>query len=341
MSPDNAPSLQSDVERIRARKQGRRPAAAPDAEPAGPKPAKAGFLREVRGWADALFFAFLLAMFIRSYVFELFMIPTGSMTPMLIGDDARLISEFDWDGDGREDIVAVPSPRMVPYLQVHLRDTDDGDFGTLLFLDNPTGDARRLFAQEVTKGKGRRDMIMVNKFAYWFTPPERGDVAVFKVPDRPSADPNRNWPFNPTKPVYIKRCVGLPGETITFQPVEGYESRTPQDPARLSPAHYGGLEQIARTRPLLVDGEPLVAPPFDRLHHFPPPNAQRAASLPRPDDTMPPIRVPDDSVLMVGDNQMSSLDSRYWGGVPLSHMRGKAILRYLPMRAFGFLHSDR
>ena len=49
------------------------------------------------------------------------------------------------------------------------------------------------------------------------------------------------------------------------------------------------------------------------------------------------IEVPEDSVLMLGDNQMSSSDGRYWGPVPLSHLRGKAILRYLPTRAFGLL----
>lgn len=331
----------SDRERIRARKNRRRTGKdpAPTATDAAGSAKSGGILREIRGWADALFFAFLLAMFIRTYVFELFMIPTGSMTPTLIGDDARIVSEYDWDGDGIEDIITIPSPRAVPHVQVHLRNPD-GSFGTQLFLDNPGMDVRRQFATEVQKGKGRRDMIMVNKFIYWFSPPERADIVVFKVPDRPSNNPLKDFPFNPQKPVYIKRCVGLPGETVTFQPVDSYTDHLPDDPDRLTPSHFGGIERILNTRPLLINGEPLTEDPFDRLHHFPPPSRSRTLSLPRTDEDYLAVPLDDQSVLMAGDNQMSSLDSRYWGGVPLSHLRGKAILRYLPLRSFGFLSKE-
>ena len=50
--------------------------------------------------------------------------------------------------------------------------------------------------------------ILVSKFAYWFGGPERGDVVVFKTP-------THIW--DPRKPIYIKRVVGLGGETISFK----------------------------------------------------------------------------------------------------------------------------
>lgn len=310
--------------RVAARRRGERKA------PEGGAPATGGgWLREIRGWSDTLFFAFILALFIRTFVFELFMIPTGSMTPTLIGDDARLVSEADWDGDGTQDIVV--SMPGAP-LQVHLRDFD-GMFSTQLFLDRPPAATVDRFRNPANPGKGRRDMIMVNKFAYWFSAPEAGDIAIFKTPHRPEL--GAQYAFDPMRPVYIKRCVGRPGQTITIQPPEGYQINPVGQAGRRSPDALGGTELILATRPLLVDGKPLDTGVFARLHHFPRPF--HPAGPPDPQGDPQVIELPDDAVLMLGDNQMSSSDGRYWGPVPLSHLRGKAILRYLPTRSFGLL----
>ena len=48
------------------------------------------------------------------------------------------------------------------------------------------------------------DKVIVTNFSYWFEGPERGDVIVFRYP-------------LDTKKDYIKRCIGLPGETIEFR----------------------------------------------------------------------------------------------------------------------------
>ena len=48
------------------------------------------------------------------------------------------------------------------------------------------------------------DKVIVTNFSYWFDDPQRGDVIVFK------------YPLN-TRTDYIKRCIGLPGETVEFR----------------------------------------------------------------------------------------------------------------------------
>jgi len=346
MSDSTAPkSVDRTQERIRARQKGK---PATRAAERSVTEENEGVGRWARGWIDALFFAFLLAMFIRTFVFELFMIPTGSMTPTLIGDDARQISEFDWDRDGDEDVVALPGMARntdVNRLQVHLRN-DDGVFDEMLFLANPSPETRRTFrdfrgltpGSEANKGAGRRDMIMVNKFSYWFREPDRGDILVFKTPDRPdlvSRGAPNGHPFDPSKPVFIKRVVGLPNEEVALRTPGRFFSRETGDPQRLSPDGYGGTEYVPIHRPVLINGEPLTGDPFDRLHHFPPSGGLSDLA----DEKIQEISTGSSGVLMLGDNQMSSLDSRYWGPVPLNHLRGKAVLRYLPLRAFGFLQN--
>jgi signal peptidase I len=177
-------------------------------------------------------------------------------------------------------------------------------------------------------------MILVNKFAYWFQQPDRGDIAVFKVPDRPT----RGQPYDPTKPVYIKRVIGLPGETVEISGVAGYARREPGDPGRRTPPGHEGIEWAIQTNPLRIDGEPLVGEPYDHIHYLP--SMSVGPGKPTQGGDPQILQVGPDEIYMLGDNQRSSSDSRYWGGVPVNHMRGKAILRYWPWRAVGFLPRE-
>lgn len=288
--------------------------------------------QRLRGYVDALVFAFLLAMFIRSFVFELFMIPTGSMTPTLIGDTAGEAAFLDYDGDGTLDVVYTfrAGSIRLPHLQVFLMN-EDGTYRDLVFLE---GVNRRIAEEIASRSPRRKDMIIVNKFSYWFRGPDRGDIAVFKVPDRPDPQaPDGRSIFSPDKPVYIKRVVGKPGEVITLPPA-GTARIGPNDPNRVS-NQLGGTERHMLPQPVLVNGEPLEGGRFDELIYFPRP--QGGTPYPNPADTPTMAEVPADGVLMLGDNSASSSDGRYWGDVPLNHLRGKAILRYSPFSAFGFL----
>lgn len=292
------------------------------------------FPQRMRGYLDALVFAFILAMFIRSFVFELFMIPTGSMTPTLIGDSAGEVMFHDYDGDGVEDVIYTmrTSPgrnTFLDYLQIYLMN-EDGTIKDQIFLLNVD---RNLPRQLASHSQARKDMIIVNKFAYWFRQPQRGDIAVFKVPDRP----DRNSPFDPTKPVYIKRVVGLPGETVDFPPAESRLVGV-NDPNRYS-NQFGGTELHMSPQHIQVNGETVDWGALDFLMHLPRPDGPIRYPAPNAHMTRPPDTetVGPNEILLVGDNAASSSDGRYWGAVPDNHLRGRAVLRYFPISAFGFL----
>lgn len=321
------PGSAAGADALRERIEKRRQRSGDTASTSSPE-AHSTFLQRMRGYLDALIFAFMLAMFIRSYVFELYQIPTGSMTPTLIGDERREVFFADYDGDNVGDVIYTNVGGSPTTLQVYLQN-EDGTYKDQLFVRN----VRESVIRELrSKSPGRKDMIVVNKFAYWFSTPDRGDIAVFKVPD--------NEIFEVDKPVYIKRVAALPGEEVVLQSPDRMEVG-PGDPIRYS-ERFGGVEIRIQPKPMLINGEPMVAPPFDRLMHFP--AYKRYLGFPIDNTAIPNplidpeiIDVPEHAVLMLGDNAPSSADGRYFGPLPLNHLRGRAIFRYVPVKAMGSL----
>ncbi len=261
-----------------------------------------GFLASLREWADALVFAFVLAMFIRTFVVELFKIPSGSMSPTLLGD-------FVAEGPANDH-----NNQSGWYLMIK----DRGSDSVQVFHKN----SKSVFEYEgrqaiVTLTTSQRDLlrllhleehrIFVNKFAYWFRKPDRGDISVFRVPfQKDPGEYERNGhifpvkPFNRNQGVYVKRVVGFGGEELMIDP-----------------------DQRLRVNGEVVR-EPVV---FERLRY-------------NTTDRTPEysVKVPEGQVIMFGDNTDNSEDSRYWGGVPLDNLRGKAFFRYWPLKKWSFLN---
>jgi signal peptidase I len=140
------------------------------------------------------------------------------------------------------------------------------------------------------------DHLLVNKFVYGPTlsrleekllpikPVRRGDIIVFKYPEEPDRD-------------FIKRVIGLPGETVEL-----------------------------RNKQVYVDGRPLTEP---YVHFL---DLPEAAGEERTDADVRrrygPVSVPPGHYFVMGDNRDNSQDSRYWGFLPRDYIKGQADMIY-------------
>ena len=145
------------------------------------------------------------------------------------------------------------------------------------------------------------DHLLVNKFV--FAPAasavertvlpigeiHRGDVVVFKYPEEPERD-------------FIKRVIGLPGETLEV-----------------------------REKKVYINGSPIDEP---YAHFLQPP--QSGSSLHEVTsfdlrERYGPVTVPADQYFMMGDNRDNSQDSSYWGFLPRDYVKGRALVIYLSL----------
>lgn len=155
------------------------------------------------------------------------------------------------------------------------------------------------------------DFVAVNKFAYGLklpviekkvipiAEPKTGQIAVFRWPPEPSYD-------------YIKRVIGTPGDKVSYHnkvlTVNGVEAKqtfveyTMDESSGRAVAKYqenlNGVKHDIFVRP------DVAAFDFD-------------------------VTVPEGNYFMMGDNRDDSADSRFWGFVPDTYLRGKAFLVWM------------
>jgi signal peptidase I len=168
------------------------------------------------------------------------------------------------------------------------------------------------------------DLILVNKFHYGLRlpvlntkitegeKPQRGDVMVFRYPPKPSLD-------------YIKRVVGLPGDTVAYLnkrltingqavPTESVPEFFDEDAMR----YFKQYEEKFGTQShrLLNDEQrPAFVPGADQFPGYDNCNYTVEGVS---------CKVPEGHFFMMGDNRDNSMDSRYWGFVPEKNIVGKA-----------------
>jgi signal peptidase I len=142
------------------------------------------------------------------------------------------------------------------------------------------------------------DHLLVNKFVFGPTESsverallpigtiKRRDVIVFKYPEEPDRD-------------FIKRVIGLPGETVEV-----------------------------RDKKVYVNGQALVEPYVHFLQ--PPSGASELHEVTSFDvrERYGPVTVPENHYFVMGDNRDNSQDSRYWGFLPRENVKGKALVIY-------------
>ncbi|MFH1715581.1 MAG: signal peptidase I [Elusimicrobiota bacterium] len=120
------------------------------------------------------------------------------------------------------------------------------------------------------------------------TNPKRGDIVVFAFPEDTTKD-------------FIKRCVGLPGDTIEV-----------------------------RNKVLYVNGEAQNEPYVIHSDFNTYPNDQFLPEQFRIRDNFGPIIVPEKHYFVMGDNRDASYDSRFWGPLHTDYIKGKALVVYWP-----------
>jgi signal peptidase I len=156
------------------------------------------------------------------------------------------------------------------------------------------------------------DFLLVNKLVYGaevpFThkrlprlrEPQRGDVIVFE------------WPEDPTKN-FVKRLVGVPGDTVEMR-----------DGTLIRNGTVLSERYVEHTEP---DMDP--APEDFRWQRDYLVRSANAASAYHPSrNNWGPLVVPKEKYFVLGDNRDNSLDSRYWGFVPDSLVKGRPFVIY-------------
>ena len=143
------------------------------------------------------------------------------------------------------------------------------------------------------------DHLLVNKVVYSPSllpfedailakkPIRRGHVVVFKYPEEPTRD-------------FIKRVIGLPGETVEI-----------------------------REKVVYIDGKPLDEP---YVHFLEPPlhpgDPEFGLRIEGRGDNWGPRVVPPGMLFVLGDNRDNSKDSRYWDYLPIDQVKGRALMVY-------------
>jgi signal peptidase I len=129
------------------------------------------------------------------------------------------------------------------------------------------------------------DRVLANRFIYHLRDPKRGDIAVFETPPEAQIRCGAGGTF-------VKRIVGLPGETIEVRLRQG------------NGYVYVNGKQL--DEPYLSDDRRVTSQEFG------------------------PLKIPVGQYFMMGDNRGQSCDSRQWGPVPRGNLIGKVFATYWP-----------
>jgi signal peptidase I len=300
---------------------------------------------KIRENVEVLFVAVAAAMAIRAYFFQPFKIPTGSMQPTLYGITVQAEPTIK----ANNPLAKIANLVLFGERHVVIRAKNSGSlrlhqnsYGTQLDLQTTKSQSDAIFfindvphkvpmslwhkqAEQflslVRKNNGNLhegevlfngvlksgDYILVNRIKYNFVRPKRGDIAVFDTRELTHPQVRKDA-------YYIKRMVGLPGETISLDPPY-----------------------------LRVNGEKPTDPRFDKIFNntnydgYVFGDSRSGPQIGKPGDS---ITTDDDEYLFFGDNTTLSLDGRYFGPVKRRDILGPAFFVCWPLDRAGFAETS-
>lgn len=276
----------------------------------------------LREYVEIILVAGTVALACRSYFVLPFRIPTSSMSPTLAGIhfepcagrglfDMPVLNLAKWlvfgsmyreirsPDSGVADCRRMANGSLCLALNGRLvRQPMDGDV-TLRFSPGDSVVRGQLLA---TAQEYYGDHIFVNRMAWNFRKPRRGEIMVFKTHGINHPDIHKNEH-------YVKRLVGLPGETVAIRPPD-----------------------------LLIGGERVSEPdsivriedrraPYSWGYMLPGPGAVR----PFLGGEGGPRTMATNEYFACGDNQPNSADSRYWGPVREQYLVGPVFMIHWPL----------
>ena len=152
------------------------------------------------------------------------------------------------------------------------------------------------------------DRVLVSKLSYRLHDIRRGDIVVFARPTPPGEEP-------PPPPALLRHWLHSLAESLALvQPsTEDYIKRVIGLPGEMVEGRRGRV---------FVDGHRLLEPYLDR-------------GVTTSD--FGPLRVPDGTLWVMGDNRANSSDSRFIGPIPISKVVGRAVVRMWPPQRASFL----
>jgi signal peptidase I len=183
------------------------------------------------------------------------------------------------------------------------------------------------------------DHLFVDRLTYNFRKPQRGEIVVFETKGIPKT--GRDTYRIPPDQFYIKRLVGLGGETISLKPDFRVAGVSQFENGMVSVGH------------LVVNGQPLSVetPHFENLYAYS--DAAAGTKFLQYQENHyyghamilnlslgKQFKIRPDHLFVMGDNTMNSLDSRFWGDFPATSVIGKSFFVYWPLtKRFGVGHS--
>ncbi|MBQ6436431.1 signal peptidase I [bacterium] len=139
------------------------------------------------------------------------------------------------------------------------------------------------------------EYLLTEKISYRFGQPQRGEVIVFKAPQTACIGPSCE---------YIKRIIGLPGETVRLS-----EGKIYINGQLLDESNYLAASVVSMPGAFTAGEREVV--------------------------------LADDQYFVCGDNRAGSSDSRHWGPINKQAIIGRAYFSYWPVKTFGLIDQGK